>query len=148
MHPSVSTIGPVERTWILENLARAKRLVQRYHGGGPQLRPLALDRCYEQWLRQHEPAVEDPNPKLVALGTALGQILVDDLDLVWLVEHDQDDVQFSVFGQRENIQIYPINLVAARYPSRELGIFKNLYYDFKSQVKAARAAHNSGWKFW
>ncbi len=150
MIPKLSNPNNAEREWIANNLVATRELVAELAGGTRDLEPSTLDVAYAAWFAQHDAEAEDPNSMINAFGIAFGQLLVDQLQLKWVVASDEQGTEMAVHGQPGDILVYPPNLVAKRYTTRETEFFAPLFAEMQEQIATVRSQTPSRpwWKFW
>jgi hypothetical protein len=150
MSTNLSKPNVAECDWIARNVMAARGLVAECNGGSRELDASALDSAYAAWFNAHNAETEDPNPVINAFGMAFGQLLIDRLQLTWVVAADDQSTEMAVHGQPGDILIYPANLVAKRYVQRETEFFQPLLAEFEQAISTVRAQTPARpwWKLW
>lgn len=130
-----------ERAWIADNLARATAMAKKYGGDEETLaRPTlqGLDGVWVTWQAALRKSGDDPNPLINMIGIAFGQHLVDALGLEWVIATDEYGTQLAVHGEPNNVLVYPCNLVAKRWESREPAFLAKVGAQMVRDVNAVR----------
>lgn len=97
-------------------------MAKKYGGDDEALaRPTlaGLDGLWATWCSALRESGDDPNALINMVGIALGQHLVDALGLVWVIATDEFGTELAVHGERNDVLVYPCNLVAKRWQSGE-----------------------------
>ena len=110
-----------EVRWIAANLRRALHLARDHGDPATSTSPslAALDRAWIAGCAELRETNGDPNPLIQALGIALGQHLVDEHRLDWVVATDPLGTEMAVYGKVGELLVYPLNLVAKRWQRTE-----------------------------
>ncbi|MDO5094670.1 MAG: DUF3806 domain-containing protein, partial [Propionibacteriaceae bacterium] len=69
----------------------------------------------EAWLALPADERPDPNPLINSVGAAVGDHLVAELGMEWMVASDEHGVEAAVVGQPGDVLVYPMNAVAKRW---------------------------------
>jgi hypothetical protein len=69
------------------------------------------------------------------VGLAFGQRLVDDLGMRWVVASDEYGTEMAVHHPLGDTLVYPANLVAKRWESRETGFLRPLYDGVRARLQ-------------
>jgi Domain of unknown function (DUF3806) len=140
--PRIEPINEGERQWIEANLRVSRSFVAAYAGeqvveGAPS--PLALERAWDAWLEswESEPAEsrDDPNPIINAVGIAVGQLLVSELGLAWVVATDEYGTEIAVYGNPGDVLVFPPNLVGKRFESRTTGFIVSIVDQLRADIR-------------
>jgi len=136
----ISELNDVERAWVDDNVAAARRYVEDagVPVDGQPLDPANLDAAWSFWLDAWPAGEEDPNPVINALGMALGQYLVDRLGLDWKLVEDEDGTEVAIHGQPGDVLVFPPNLVAKRLKTREVDFFVPVAGEIEQRVAELR----------
>ncbi len=110
-----------ELRWIAANLRRAVHLARDHGDPATSTEPslAALDRAWVAECAELARAKGDPNPLIQAIGIAFGQRLVDRHGLEWVVATDALGTEMAVYGAKNELLVYPLNLVAKRWQRTE-----------------------------
>jgi Domain of unknown function (DUF3806) len=115
---TVTALTDDERTWLTQQLAAAQQFVADY-GSTRTMDLAALQHAWASWLDRQAVDPGDPDPVLNAVGVYFGQCLVDRLPgFEWVRTEDDSGVDVAVYGPGD-VLIYPANVVAERYQSRD-----------------------------
>ena len=141
MDATVNPLTDVEQEWVRSQLAAAARFVADYgsrrHAAGLD----ALDHAWASWLDRQSVDPEDPNTVINAVGVALGQALVEALDgFTWVIAADADGQNLAIFGLpgAGDVLVYPANVVAKRYESREIPFLQSTHDAIVAEVRQLR----------
>ena len=69
----------------------------------------------EAWLALPADERPDPNPLINSVGATVGDHLVAELGMEWVVASDEHGVEAAVVGQPGDVLVYPMNAVAKRW---------------------------------
>jgi Domain of unknown function (DUF3806) len=132
-----------ELEWIGANVESATLTVRAATGvetrsPSPEQLDLAFEAWLSAWLEQPESEREDPNPYINVFGIAFGQRLVDDLGFEWKVVTDSEGTEMAVVAQPGEVLVFPPNLVAKRFVTRETGFMRPIYDEFATIVGQLR----------
>ena len=141
-----------EMKWIQANCALGTKLIQTFASSPSEMSPSlsTLDTAFAAWLAQHDPAQEDPNPIINAFGIVFGQFFVTELSFVRAVVQDRQGTEMAVHGSPGDILVFPPNLVAKRYASRQTGFFAPTFAKMKEEIVRVRTkavSKTPWWKF-
>ena len=137
---TVTPLGPDERAWVSAQLAAAVQFVADY-GSTRDMGLAALEHAWASWLDRQAVDPEDPEPVLNAVGVYFGQSLVDSLDgFDWVHTEDEAGVDLAVYGLpgEGDVLIYPANVVAERYDSRDASFLVSGHDRILQQVAELR----------
>jgi hypothetical protein len=96
----------------------------------PQL--AELDAMWADWLKDGTP--EDANAMINTIGLGFGQRLVDDLGMRWVIATDSYGTEMAVHHPFQDTLLYPANLVAKRWESRQSGFLRPIYDDLAARL--------------
>ena len=139
----IEELNDAERNLLMSNVDAARRLVADY-APKDQLSPLdagILDRTYAAWLATGESEVNHINQVINAIGSAFGQLLVDAVGFRWVVATDQYGCEMAILAlpSRGDVLVYPANMVAKRWQTRETGFLVPLFKVITQQVRDVEA---------
>ena len=83
-------------------------------------------RFWATWL-EGDPELETANAMVNVVGVAFGQCLVDDFDFAWKVITDEYGTEMAVYAEPGGFTLFPPNLVAKRWETRETGFLRPMY---------------------
>jgi hypothetical protein len=115
---TVTALTDDERGWVTQQLEAAQQFVADYGSTGTT--DLAgLQHAWAAWLDRQAVDPGDPDPVLNAVGVYFGQCVIDRLPgFAWVRTQDDSGADIAVYGPGD-VLIYPANLVAERYQSRD-----------------------------
>jgi hypothetical protein len=129
--------NPPELEWVAGYVDMAERLAAARLGttGPPDVD--ALDALWAAWLSTSPPAKE-ADDMVHAVGLAFGQRLVDELEMRWMVVTDDYGTEMAAHEPRGNMLVFPANLVAKRWDSRQTGFLRPIYDDAAAKLAQLR----------
>lgn len=144
MQWSVEELNEAEHQWLASCIDGARQLVAAYSPADAS-RPLdagVLDRTYAAWLATGETDGDRINQAINAVGSAFGQLLVEAAGFRWVVATDQFGCEMAILALpgRGDVLVYPSNLVAKRWQSRETGFLVPLFKVITQQVRDTEAS--------
>jgi hypothetical protein len=139
MTPRIEPLGDGERKWIEAHLRIARSFVAEYAQVETETLPTpeALDGAWSAWLAQWER--HDPNHIINAVGMAIGEHLIAELGLAWVLATDEYGTELAVHGEPNNVLIFPANLVGKRFESRTTNFIAPLLKQMCEDVRRLRA---------
>jgi Domain of unknown function (DUF3806) len=129
--PSFRTLDDAARQWI----AKALELMSAYlrHAGlvndGEEMTPAMLDEAWVDLRVKWRVSASGDQPIKDAInqvGLAFGQVLVDRLDMEWVIATDSQGTDFAVRGDSGWV-VYPRDVVRKRYTNDENGFLTALF---------------------
>jgi hypothetical protein len=129
---------PPELAWVAGYVGMAERLAAARLGttGPPGVDE--LDALWAGWL-EASPRAEEANDMVHAVGLAFGQRLVDELGMRWMVVTDEYGTEMAAHEPRGNMLVFPANVVAKRWDSRETGFLRPIYDDAAAKLAQLRS---------
>ncbi|MDO5684266.1 MAG: DUF3806 domain-containing protein [Propionibacteriaceae bacterium] len=108
----IEPLNPAELEWIT-GLTRSLREV----GVPDDLGSVSthFDQQRRDWFALSQDARSDPNPLINAVGAFIGDLLVRECGLEWVLASDEYGTEAAVFGNPGDVLIYPMNMVAKRW---------------------------------
>lgn len=145
MNQKVMELNAAEQAWLRDNAALARIVAEEAGCSLPEsdraIDPGTLDTAWANWMNHHDPSGDDDgNIYINAFGVAFGSYLVERLGLVWRVVEDEHGTEMAVWAREGDVLIFPPNLVAKRYVSRELRFFAAVAAATEQQVANIRAS--------
>jgi hypothetical protein len=138
----ISELNDSERAWLQAHMRVANTLVETYAAARSRasLTPESLDRAWNTWISGASDDVEMVNTIVNATGAAFGQFLVDGAGFRWVVAADDHGTEMAVIALEgtADVVVYPMNLVAKRYESKERGFIPALLQRIRDQVTSLR----------
>ncbi len=98
--------------------------------------PEALDTAWSAWLPHWER--HDPNHIINAVGMVIGEHLIAELGLQWVLATDEYGTELAVHGEPNNVLVFPANLVGMRFESRTTDFIAPLLQQMCEHVRALR----------
>jgi hypothetical protein len=135
----IEDLNDAERDWLASCIDGARQLIAAYSPADVS-RPLdadVLDRTYAAWLATGETDPDRVNQVINAVGFAFGQLLVDAAGFRWVVATDPYGCEMALLALpgRGDVLVYPSNMVAKRWQSRETGFLLPLFGVITQQVR-------------
>lgn len=138
----ISELNDSERAWLEAHMDVACTLVGTYAAvrSPASLSPENLDFAWNAWISDAADEVEMAETIVNATGAALGQFLVDTAGFRWVVAADEHGSEMAVIALEgtADVVVYPMNLVAKRYESKERGFIPPLLQRIRDQVSNLR----------
>jgi hypothetical protein len=143
MTPRLEPLGDGERKWIEAHLRIARSFVAEYAQVQTEMLPTpeALDTAWSAWLPDWER--HDPNHIINAVGVVIGEHLVAELSLQWVLATDEYGTELAVHGEPNNVLVFPANLDAKRFESRTAGLIAPLLKQMCEGVRKLRAENRT-----
>jgi Domain of unknown function (DUF3806) len=119
----------------IRRLARkADDFVMAYLGAGTGSSLENLDKAFRAW--QSEPRRRFSDREVTdTLGAYLGNKLVSDLDMEWVIVMDQDGTDFGVRSKKVEVMAFPFASVAKRIQRSEFDFMVAVFYAIDHHVK-------------
>lgn len=138
----ISELNDSERAWLKAQLQLAYTLVETYgtHSSQGTIGPESLDVAWNAWISSSAQESEMANALVNATGSAFGQFLVNTAGLRWVVATDEHGTEMAIiaFEGTADVIVYPMNLVAKRYETKEQGFILPLLEGIRDQVSKPR----------
>jgi ribose 5-phosphate isomerase RpiB len=117
--PALGELNEAEQDWVSSN-------VQVLIDSGIDISDATqigdyYDELKTQWLSEPADARSDPNPLINILGSGLGQHLVNNYGMRWVIATDQYGTEMAVHAEPANVLAFPANAIAKRWASDERG---------------------------
>jgi hypothetical protein len=143
MLPRFEDLNDAEREWLATCIDYAGQLVAAYSpaDASRSLDAAALDRTWAAWLATGDTDTDRINGVINAVGFAFGQLLVDAAGFAWVVATDQYGTEMALLALpgKGDVLVYPTNLVAKRWESRETDFLVALFGVVTQQVRDVQA---------
>jgi hypothetical protein len=143
MQPRFEQLNDAELAQIQSNIESAEDLAAEFSAGDASspLDAAILDRTFARWLATEESDSGRINVVLNAIGSAFGQLLVDESGFEWVIATDQYGTDLAVVALpgRGDVLVYPTNMVAKRWESKDT-LFMQPLFDFVTQKVRELAA--------
>jgi hypothetical protein len=141
--PRFEDLNDGEREWLASCIGFAGQLVAAYSpaDAGRPLTAAALDRTWAAFVATGDTDTDRINGVVNAVGFAFGQLLVEATGFAWVVATDQYGTELALraLPGRGDVLVYPTNMVAKRWPSRETGFLEPLFGVITQQVRDVQA---------
>jgi hypothetical protein len=126
-----------ELAWLEESVARACAMAVEYAGAAPGAMPTAaqLDVVWAKASELLRDNGDDPNVFINIIGLTFGQLLSTALQLNWAVVTDEHGTDLALHHAMPEIVLFPTNLVAKRWVSRETGFIAPLYEQLVGDIR-------------
>ena len=138
MTPTILKVNEEEIAWIKMQLEAAKMFIKAFSpdDAGNKITLTILDRAFTAWMATTPTDVQQINEVMDNVGIVVGQKLVDDLGLNWVVTKDQNGIDLAVlaYPNKGDVLFYPIKLIAERVERRETNFIENLYNNIDQQL--------------
>jgi hypothetical protein len=134
----VTQLTGAEQDWLKAQLAAAAQFVEDYGSHRTAAGLESLDHAWASWLDRQTVDPSDPKPVLNAVGVALGQAIIEALaGFDWVIAEDADGTDLAIYGLpgTSDVLIYPADLVAQRYETREQWFLQDIRNQVVAQVK-------------
>jgi uncharacterized protein DUF3806 len=134
----VTQLTGAEQDWLKAQLAAAAQFVEDYGSHRTAAGLESLDHAWASWLDRQTVDPSDPKPVLNAVGVALGQAIIEALSgFDWVIAEDADGTDLAIYGLpgTGDVLIYPEDLVAQRYETREQWFLQTIRDQVVAQVK-------------
>ena len=143
MTPRIEPLGDGERKWIEGHLRLARSFVAEYAAVASDTLPTpeALDTAWSSWLPHWER--HDANSIINAVGVVVGEHLVAELGLQWVLATDEYGTELAVHGEPNNVLVFPANLVGKRFERRATGFIASLLTQMCEHVRTLRAGERA-----
>jgi hypothetical protein len=143
MLPRFEDLNDAEREWLASCIGYAGQLVAAYSPADAS-RPLdaaALDRTWAAYLATGDTDTDRVNGVINSIGFAFGQLLVDAVGFAWVVATDQYGTEMALLALpgKGDVLVYPTNMVAKRWQSRETDFLVPLFGVVTQQVRDVQA---------
>ena len=138
MDAKVTQLTGAEQDWLKAQLAAAAQFVEDYGSHRTAAGLESLEHAWASWLDRQTVDPSDPKPVLNAVGVALGQAIIEALSgFDWVIAEDADGTDLAIYGLpgTSDVLIYPEDLVAQRYETREQWFLQTIRDQVVAQVK-------------
>ena len=133
----VDELNQAERAWIANLLAELQ-------ADGVEIERDALSQYFAQrragWFATRRRKRPDPNPIINRTGAGLGEWLVQNLGLRWVVVTDEHGTEMAVHGDVGDIVLFPMNAVGKRWVDDDRASLAAFIDEAARSVQGVRAA--------
>jgi hypothetical protein len=139
----LSNLKPELKRYMADRLSDARLLVRKYAGNvaDSPFDAEVLDNVLDRWRAAKEDK-EKPDKVIEALGFALGQGLVDSLDMEWQVWSDSTGEDLTVINRKYMINAYPLASAERAYTDKKVGSFQGIRTILIEELKAAEKSRD------
>lgn len=130
---TVDNFSESETEWVAQLIAA---LPPDVVAGGAKSVSAYFVKEREAWTTLPDDERPDPNPLINAVGAAIGNELVHELGLKWVVASDESGTEAALFGQPGEVLLYPMNAVAKRWTGDSSGSLEAYYKGVIKQVRS------------
>ena len=143
MLPRFEELNNAERESISSSIDSARELASSYSPADVS-RPLdaeVLDRTFAAWLAAGEKDATRINHVLNSIGCAFGQLLVEAAGFEWVIASDEygTDLALLALPGRGDVLVYPTNMIAKRWESKETEFLVPLFKFLTHKVRELAA---------
>ena len=100
------------------------------------------DQAFRAWQLAESPSHSSQHVVEV-LGSILGNKLVDDLDMEWILLNDEYGTDFAVRSKRFEVMAFPFSTVVKRIENNEHDFMVGVYYAVKDRIESGEYAERS-----
>jgi len=136
----IKALTAEERSQLETAQQQAVSMIARYLGpeaSGP-VDLKKLDKAFSLWVQDTSDAKESADQAALYFGTVFGQVMVDTLDMHWVMVTDQYGTSYGIQYKETTVLTFPIDSVAKRIDRGETGFFEGLYFTVKTVTKDPR----------
>ena len=132
---TIDELTEAERKWLDEQLRAAQELVAGI-AGRSSITVEDLQTTWDAWIVDGDTDGTRVNTVINALGIAFGQNLAVGGQLRWVIATDEQgsDLALHAFPGTGDVLIYPANLLAKRWQTRESRFIVGLFHEILKQV--------------
>jgi hypothetical protein len=122
--------------WIDTSLKIAREMVEFYLKVKPEYyyEPELLDKVFVECLKDLDNKMIQPNVVVAALGSAMGQCLIDRLGFKWIIYKDDQGTDLALKHPVSGWISYPMSSVYTRLETKERGFVKGIFDTFKNEM--------------
>jgi hypothetical protein len=138
MLPTIMEVTEEEIAWIKMKVEAAKLFIKAFSpdDAGKEITLTILDKAFSVWTATAPADLQQINDVIDTVGVMVGQKMVDNLGLKWVIAKDPKDIDFAVYGypNKGNVLYYPVKLIAERWERQETNFIENLYQSIEQQI--------------
>jgi hypothetical protein len=142
MKPKLISPNEKEFKWIKTQLESDKVIIEKYSpdDAEKEITLSILDKAFRTWMSTSPTDITQINEVINAIGITLGQKMVDNLGLNWVIASDPYGTELAVYGfpKEGEFLIYPANLIAKRWERKEINFIEKTYKDIEQQIHKVR----------
>ena len=134
-----------QKKHLEEKLKEAELFITKYNGELPTSKYDAniLDLVFEKWLLDKNTKKESPEYVIEAMGAALGQDIVNNLDCDWQVLTDQYGSDLTVIHKKYKVNGFPFSSAEKAYTENKIGSFQTIKLTLKHHIQDAEKNGNA-----
>jgi hypothetical protein len=135
----LSDLSPELKKHISEKLKEAELLIIKYDGNLPPSKYDAntIDIVFEKWRQSNDSKKESHEYVVEALGAALGQDIVNNLDCDWKLLTDQYGSDITVIHKKYKVNGFPFSSAEKAYTENRTGSFQSVKLIIKHHIQEA-----------
>ena len=135
----LADLTPELKNHIADKLKEAELLIIKYNGHLPASKYDAntLDIVFDKWRKATDAEKETPEYVLEALGAALGQDIVNNLNCEWQVLTDQYGSDLAVIHKKYKVNGFPFSSAEKAYSQNRSGSFQTIKLTIKHHINEA-----------
>jgi len=135
----LADLTPELKNHIADKLKEAELLIIKYNGQLPVSKYDAntLDIVFDKWRKATDAEKETPEYVIEALGAALGQDIVNNLNCEWQVLTDQYGSDLAVIHKKYKVNGFPFSSAEKAYSQNRSGSFQTIKLTIKHHINEA-----------
>jgi len=124
---------------IADKLKEAELLIIKYTGQLPSSKYDAntLDLVFDKWRQSNNSKKESPEYVVEALGAALGQDIVNNLNCEWQILTDLQGIDLTVIHKKYKVNGFPFSSAEKAYSDYRVGSFQTVKLTLKHHIQEA-----------
>ena len=134
--PQHQELNDQEHQWLADRIAALADL-------SVPIQPGALSEFFEQqramWRETAAGERLDANTLVNLIGAGVGQVLVEELGLKWVLATDEYGTELAVTGEPGQVLVFPMNAVAKRWSGESPGTIADLCHGVLDHVRSLRS---------
>jgi hypothetical protein len=136
----LADLTPELKKHIQDKLKEAELLIVKYNGQLPFSKYDAdtLDLVFDKWRQSNDTNKESPEYVIEALGAALGQDIVNNLDCEWQVLTDHNGSDLTVIHKKYKVNGFPFSSAEKAYTENKVGLFQTVKLTIKHHIEEAK----------
>jgi hypothetical protein len=146
--PQQVTVATADEVATLRSYAaRASKFTATYVPEAEQPDLKALDEAFRRWQKEGS-ATFTEQEVVETLGASLGEKLVADLDMEWVVVTDQYGTDYGVRSKRSEVMAFPFSSVLKRIERNQHDFMVGVFHSVRSMIESgeykSREQRNDG----
>lgn len=136
----ISVVGPKELTAFDQASAKALKFVADYVPGATSPKLTDFDKAFYLWQKEKKRRYSEQQV-IEMIGAYLGNQLVKDFQMEWVVVNDQYGTDYAVRGRQKEVMSFPFAAVDKRIQRKEhefvVGVYQTVKHTLAdSEIKA------------